>query len=145
MFIEDQIISLEYYYAPYPLFGSPDDEHPRFDVRQIAEEEATSFLLHVKQIDVPVEQTIKDIVLVKDYSDVIWHDRKDTAIILKAIILKLESQDIAFQGDYMIPLIEIFRGESVIDSLLPAGEEFYSDEEVTYQGSREFVSLAKPN
>ncbi len=45
----------------------------------------------------------------------------------------------------MVPFIEIIKKPDVEADLLPAGEEFYSDEEVSYQGSREFISLAKPN
>lgn len=145
LFFENSVIAIDYDYTPYHLFGSPDDEHPEFQIHQITAEEAISALVDVKQIDVACNQTIQDIILVEDYSKVRWNGLNDEALILKAIILKLEDREIAFQGDFMIPFIEIIKKPDVKADLLPAGEEFYSDEEVTYQGSREFVSLAKPN
>ena len=37
LFFSDSIVLVDYDYAPYPLFGSPDDEHPKFSIRKIAE------------------------------------------------------------------------------------------------------------
>ncbi len=45
----------------------------------------------------------------------------------------------------MVSFIEIIKKPDVEADLLPAGEEFYSDAEVSYQGSRAFISLTKPN
>ena len=145
LFFENSVIAIDYDYTPYHLFGSPDDEHPEFQIHQITVEEAISALVDVKQIDVACNQTIQDIILVEDYSKVRWNGLNDEALILKAIILKLEDREIAFQGDFMIPFIEIIKKPDVKADLLPAGEEFYSDEEVSYQGNRKFISLAKPN
>ena len=30
LFLEDSVVMIDYDYSPYPLFGSQDDDHPRF-------------------------------------------------------------------------------------------------------------------
>lgn len=66
LFLEDSVVMIDYDYSPYPLFGSQDDDHPRFFVKEIKESEATSALQNVEQIDVCIENRIEGITLVED-------------------------------------------------------------------------------
>lgn len=136
LFFEDSIVMVCYEYAPFPLFGSQDDEHPKFFIKKISEEEATSALQDVVQIDIRCNQVVSDISLVEDYIDIEWDGKKDSFQVLKAIIIKLEKHEIAFQGDHMIPLLEIIKGLNVTAQLTKPGDEFKNDPEVMTDAKR---------
>lgn len=141
LFFEDCILLINYDYAPYYIFGAEDDR-PKFSVRFIDEVEAVSALQDTIQIDVGVSQTLHEITLVEDYSDVDWCGKKDSLLNLKAIILKLDDKEIVIQGDYMIPLLEIFQGDNVLKQLDKPGEEFDGDKETKFETKRHLIHLS---
>lgn len=141
LFFDGEIVLIDYDYAPYPLFGSPDDEHPVFSIRKISEKEAVSALKDVSQINVRCEKVITGITLVEDSLEIEWDGEKDSTRFLKAIILKFEKETIAIQGDYMMPLLDIIKGENVISMLLEPGEEFKGNTEIKFNPERFFVEL----
>ena len=50
LFFEDLILLIDYYYEPYPLFGNNVDDHPKFSIKVIKEEEAISAIKDTQQI-----------------------------------------------------------------------------------------------
>lgn len=124
LFFEDFVVLINYDYESFPLFGGNDDDHPRFRIKTIDEQDAVSALQDTKQIDVAIEETVKGVVLVQDTTKVEWDGKKDEICILKALILELGSNEIAIQGDYMIPLLNIFKGKEVRNMLVRPGDEF---------------------
>lgn len=141
LFFADSIILIDYDYAPYPLFGSPDDEHPMFSIKTISEEEAVSALKDVSQINVRSGKVISGITLVEDYVEIEWDGKKDSTRFLKAIILKFKEVEMAIQGDYMMPLLDIIKGDNVASTLLEPGDEFKEDPEVKCNTERIFIDL----
>jgi hypothetical protein len=141
MFFDDSIILIEYDYAPYPLFGSTDDEHPVFSIKKISEEEAVSALEDVSQINIRFEKVISGVSLIEDTIDIEWDGKKDSTRLLKAIILKFGKEEIAIQGDYMMPLLDIIKGTNVTSKLLEPGEEYKEDSEIKYIAKRFIVDL----
>ena len=59
LFFEDVIILIDYDYQAYPLFGNTVDDHPKFAVKIIKEEEAISALQDTCQINIKFEQFSK--------------------------------------------------------------------------------------
>ena len=141
LFFDDSIILIDYDYEPFPLFGSADDEHPKFSIRKIEEEKAVSALKDVTQIDVRFNRVISEIILVEDCVDIKWDGKQDCFKLLKAIVLKCDNQEIAIQGDYMIPLIDIFKGQNVINMLKNVGDEYKDDEETKFIVERSYTKL----
>ena len=140
LFFDDLIILVNYYYEPYPLFANNVDDHPKFSIKVIKEEEAVSALQNTQQINVKCDKTIKGISLVEDYVKVEWNGKKDDVRMMKAIIIKFNDKEIAIQGDYMMPLLNIFKGENVKDMLGTQADEF-EDNETKYETERFFVEL----
>ena len=101
---------IDYDYSPYPLFGGNEDDHPKFSIKIISEDEAISALENTSQINVNFNKIINNIVLVEDYIEVEWDNKKDSLRILKSIIFELDDDEIAFQGDYMMPLSILLKG-----------------------------------
>ena len=141
LFFIDSIVLLDYDYEPYPLFGSEDDDHPMFLVKIIDEKDAVSALKDVTQINVEVKKTITGITLVEDYAEITYEGKIDSLRILKAIIFKFGKEEIAVQGDYMIPLLDIIKGENVASRLVDSGDEFENDPETKFIAKRFFVEL----
>ena len=141
LFFDNSIIMVEYDYAPFPLFGSKDDEHPVFSIKCITEDEAVSALENVEQINIQCDKVISEITLVEDYVEIEWDGKKDSSKILKAIIIRFENDEIAIQGDYMMPLLEIIKGESVTNKLAEPGAELKNDPETKYKTERFFVRV----
>ncbi len=140
-FFDESIILVDYDYDLFPLFGSKDDERPRFSVKVIAEGEAVSALKDVTQINVRCGKVLSGITLVEDRVDIEWNGKKDSYRIDKAIIIKFEDGEMAIQGDYMMPLIDIIKGEEVATKLLKPGDEYENHPEVKYQAERIFIDL----
>ena len=140
LFFEDLIILINYYYEPYPLFGNNVDDHPKFSIKVIEEGEAVSALENTQQIDVKCDKTIKGITLVEDYVNVEWDGKKDDVRMMKAIIFKLDDKEVAIQGDYMMPLLDILKGENLKEMLGTQADEF-EDDETKYETERYFVEL----
>lgn len=140
LFFEDLIILINYYYEPYPLFGNNVDDHPKFSIKVITEGEAVSALENTQQIDVKCDETIKGITLVEDYVNVEWDGKKDDVRMMKAIIFKLDDKEVAIQGDYMMPLLDIFKGENLKEMLGTQADEF-EDDETKYETQRFFIEL----
>ena len=141
LFFDDSVVLVDYDYAPYPLFGSPDDEHPVFSIKKIHEDEAVSALKDVAQINIRWGKPISGITLVEDYVEIEWDGKRDSVKCLKAVILKFSEEEVAIQGDYMMPLLDIIKGENVISKLLEPGDEFKDSPEVKYCAERSFVEL----
>lgn len=141
LFFDDSILLIDYDYVPYPLFGSQDDEHPKFFVKKIIEKEAVSALKNVSQINVRCGKTITGITLVEDYVEIEWDGKKDSANCLKALILKFEEGEMTIQGDYMMPLLDIFKGSETISRLLEPGAEYKNNPETRCYAKRSFVEL----
>ena len=93
------------------------------------------------QINIRCEEIINSIVLVEDYANVEWDDKKDDVRILKAIMFKFSNKELTLQGDYMIPLIDVFKGENTKEKLTIPGDEFANDPETKYSAERLFVEL----
>ena len=140
MFFEDQIIMLKYYYEPFNLFEYPDD-HPKFSIKVINECEAVSALQNTEQINIRYDRIIKGICMAEDLSEMKGEGKSDTVHLLKAIIIEFEDEQIMFQGDYMMPLIEFYKGENVIENLLPPGDEFADDPDLKLTAKRLLVQL----
>lgn len=140
LFFKDLILLINYDYEPYPLFENQDDDHPKFSVKIIKEEEAVSALKNTQQINIKSEKIIKGITLVEDYVKVEWNNKKDEARIMKAIIFKFTDNEIAFQGDYMIPLLDFIKGVDVKDKIATQADEF-DDSETIYISKRFFVEV----
>ena len=143
LFLQDEIIMISYDYYPYPLFNNDDDDHPKFNATRIKENEAVSALENTKQIDIKSGKTINDIVLVEENVHVEWDGKIDDVSYTKAIILEFSDEEIAFQGDYMMPLIEIIKGERVKDKLIREADEFADDEDTKYTSQRKYIELSK--
>ncbi len=141
LFFEGLIVLIDYDYSPYGLFGSDDDDHPRFSVRAISEDKAVSALLNIDQISVNYEETIEGVTLVEDDVNVEWDGKKDEVRTLIAIILKLSGRELGIQGDYMIPLLNLLRGVDVKGRLPKPGEEFDGDSETKFEVRRLYVDL----
>ncbi len=141
LFFNDSIVLLDYGYKPYPLFGNEDDDHPMFLAKIIDEKDAISALKDVTQINVEVKKGITGITLVEDYAEITYDDKADSLRILKAIIFKFGKEEIAIQGDYMIPLLDIMKGENVASRLANPGDEFENDPETKFIAKRFFVEL----
>ena len=141
LFFEGLVVLIDYDYSPYRLFGSEDDDHPRFSVKAIDESEAVSALQNVDQVYVNYGETVEGITLVEDFTNVEWDGKKDEFRTLTAIIFKLPGRELGIQGDYMIPLLNLLRGES-LEKLLPKpGEEFDGDSETKFKAQRFCVDL----
>lgn len=141
LFLEDVVILINYDYSPYRLFDAENDDRPKFSIKTIPENEAVSALQSVEQIYVNCNETIAGITLVEDYSIVEWDSKKDNIRVLTAIIFKCLNYEFAIQGDYMIPLLEIVRGEDIENHLSQPGEEFKNDSETKSKSQRFFVDL----
>lgn len=141
LFFEDSIVLIDYDYELYPLFGSPDDEHPRFSIRNIVEDEATSALQDVAQIDVRCNRLITGIALAEDCVEIEWDGKEGSSRVLKAIIFQFGKDEIAIQGDYMMPLLDLIRGENVASKLAKPGGEYENDPEVKYKAERSLLNL----
>ena len=96
---------------------------------------------NVSQINVRCGETITSITLVEDYAEIEWDGKKDCANCLKAIILKFEEGEMAVQGDYMMPLLDIFKGRKTISKLLEPGAEYKNNPETKCYVKRNFVEL----
>ena len=140
LFFEDLILLIDYYYEPYPLFGNNVDDHPKFSIKVIKEEEAISAIKDTQQIEVKCEKTIKGITIVEDYVSVEWDGKKDNVRMMKAIIFKLDDEEVAIQGDYMMPLLDILKGENLKDMIGTQKDEF-EDDETKYESKRFIVDL----
>ena len=143
LFFDSSIVMIEYDYTPFPLFGSKDDEHPVFRIKNITEEEAVSALENVEQINIECSKVVSEITLAEDYVEIEWDGKKDSSRILKAIIFRFQNDEIAIQGDYMMPLLEIIKGESVVNKLSKPGDELNNDPETKYNAERFFVRIDK--
>ena len=141
LFFKDSVILINYDYEPYHLFGSVDDDRPKFSVKVISENEAVSLLQDTDQININCGEVIQNITLVEDYAAVEWDDKKDDVRALKAIIFKFDQKEMAIQGDYMIPLLDILKGSNLKERLLPSGDEFDDDPETNFKAERFFVEL----
>lgn len=141
LFFDDSIILIDYDYEPFPLFGSHDDEHPKFSIRKIVEEEATSALKDVTQVDVKCNKTISEIILIEDYVNIKWDGKQDCFRLLKAIEFKFANYEIIIQGDYMIPLLDIFKGDNVTDMLKDIDDEYKDDQETKFIAERSYIKL----
>ena len=141
LFFDDSIILINYDYEPFPLFGSADDEHPKFSIRKIDQEEAVSALKDVTQIDVRFNKVISEIILVEDYVDIKWDGKQDCFKLLKAIVLKFDNDEIVVQGDYMIPLLDVFKGESAIKMLKNVDDEYKDDQDTKFIVERSYIKL----
>lgn len=141
LFLEDSVVMIDYDYSPYPLFGSQDDDHPRFFVKEIKESEATSALQNVEQIDVCIENRIEGVTLVEDDIEVEWDGKKDDARFLTAILFKFLGHELGIQGDYMIPLLDILEGTDIKNRLDKPGEEFDHDPETKFKAKRNYINL----
>ena len=141
LFFDDVIVLIDYDYEAYPLFGNSVDDHPKFSIKKISEDEAISALQDTNQINIPCEKNIRDITLVEDHAHVEWDGKQDDVRTLKAIIFKLDDKELTFQGDYMIPLIDVFKGDNTKEKLKIPGDEFANDPEATFTSDRFFVKL----
>lgn len=141
LFLEDSVVMIDYDYSPYPLFGSQDDDHPRFFVKEIKESEATSALQNVEQIDVCIENRIEGVTLVEDDVEVEWDGKKDDVRFLVAILFKFPDHELGIQGDYMIPLLDILEGTDIKNRLDKPGEEFDHDPETKFKAKRNYINL----
>lgn len=142
LFFDDVVILINYDYETFPLFGNNADDRPKFSIKIINEEEALFAFHNIYQINIDFNEILKSITLVEDYSSVERDDKKDDVRILTAIILKFEDEELTFQGDYMIPLMDIIKGENTIEKLSEAGEEFKNDPETKFTAIR-FLSDLK--
>lgn len=140
LLFKDLILLINYDYAPYPLFGSKVDDHPKFSINTINDNEAVSALQNTEQITVACKETIKGINLVEDFVKVEWDGKYDEVRMLKAIIFKFNKKEVAVQGDYMIPLLSILKGESLKESIDTEADEF-EDSETKYECERSFIEL----
>ena len=141
LFFKDQIVLIDYDYVTYPLFGNDEDDHPKFSIKLISEGQAISALEDTAQINISCKRIVKNVVLVEDYIEVEWDNKKDSLRILKSIIFQFENGEIAFQGDYMMPLIDIYKGDNLKDKLVSPGDEFDNDPETKFKAKRYFVEL----
>ena len=141
LFFDDLIVLIDYDYFPYPLFVEDYDDHPKFAIKIISESEAVSALKNIIQVETQCEKTILGITLVEDYIELEWDNQRDSKRELKGIIIKLDDIQYVFQGDYMIPLIDIISGENAQEEMLPPGYEYQKDEEVKLVSKRFFVDL----
>ncbi len=141
LFFDDSTILVEYDYTPYPIFGSKDDEHPVFSIKRISSEDAVSALKDVSQINVRYDKTITGITLIEDHVEIEWNGKKDDIKFHKALIFEFGKEEIALQGDYMMPLLKIIKGENSISKLLEPGDEFKDDPEVQYSAQRFLIKL----
>lgn len=141
LFFEDLIVLINYDYSQYCLFDAKDDDHPKFAIKIITEVEAVSALQDTEQIYANCDEPITGVTLVEDYANVEWDGKKDDVRTLTAIIFKLSSYEFAVQGDYMLPLLDIFRGEDLRDRLPKPGEEFDNDPETKFEVRRLYIDL----
>ena len=141
LFFEGLIALIDYDYSPYPLFESEDDDRPKFSVKAISEEEAISTLKDVEQVYESYDGIIKGVTLVEDVVKVSWSGKKDEVRTLIAILFKLPSFELGIQGDYMIPLLDLFRGKDAEKRLSRPGEEFENDPETRFEVKRFYVDL----
>ena len=141
LFFEGLVVLIDYDYSPYLLFGSEDDDRPKFSVKAIEEDEAVSALQDVDQIYVNYGETVEGVTLVEDYANVEWDGKKDEVRTLIAIIFELPGRELGVQGDYMIPLLNLFRGEDVKTLLPKPGEEFDGDPETKFDAQRSYIAL----
>lgn len=132
---------IDYDYAPYPLFGSADDEHPRFATKVISEKEAVSSLQDTTQIDAKIDAIVTGITLVEEFADIEWDGKKDSVKNLIGIIFNFSQQQIAIQGDCMIPLLDIIKGEDIENCLIKPRDEFSNDPQTKFKVERNFVTL----
>ena len=112
-----------------------------FSIKKISEQEAVSALEDVSQINIRFEKVISGVSLIEDTIDIEWDGKKDSTRLLKAIILKFGKEEIAIQGDYMMPLLDIIKGTNVTSKLLEPGEEYKEDSEIKYIAKRFIVDL----
>lgn len=140
LFFDDRIILIDYDYEQYRLFDNNVDDHPKFKIQMISESAAISGLQDTIQIDVKHGETISNITLVEDESFVEWDGKTDNVRMLKAIIFEFNGNDIAIQGDYMIPILDVIKGHNVVDNLLSPGDEF-NQPGVRFKTKRYFTKL----
>lgn len=141
LFFEGLVVLIDYDYGPYRLFGSEDDDHPRFSVKAIDESEAVSALQNVDQIYVNYGETVEGVTLVEDATNVEWDGKRDEFKTLIAIVFKLPGRELGIQGDYMIPLLNLLRGEDVKTLLPKPGEEFDGDPETKFDSKRSYIRI----
>lgn len=141
LFFEQSIVLINYDYKPYNLFGLEGSDHPKFSISLISEDEAISALENTAQINVKYNSKIESITLVEDLVDVKWDNKSDNVKTLIAIMFKLDGKEFALQGDYMIPMINIFKGDNLLEEMPSPGYEFGSDSETTYNAKRILIEL----
>ena len=140
LFFDNAIVLINYDYEHLPLFGSNVGDHPKFVIEKICENEATSALQNTNQIDIKCDETIQSIILVEEYVNLEWDGKTDEVRLLKALIFKLDKEELTFQGDYMLPLIDILKGEDTSERLVAPGEEFIQPD-TKYNIKRVFIRL----
>jgi hypothetical protein len=141
LFFGDLVVLIDYDYSPYHLFGSEDDDHPKFAVKEISDDEAVSALQGVRQIRVNCDEQISGITLVEDYAKVEWDGKRDDVRTLIAIIIKFANRELTIQGDYMIPLLNLLKGENTKKQLPKPGEEFANDSKTKYAAKRFYIDV----
>lgn len=141
LFFTEVIVLVDYDYSPCRLFGGEDDDHPKFVVKIISQNEAISALSNVEQIFIKCNEVIEHIKLVEDYADVEWDGKSDSFRTTKAIIFGFSSGEVALQGDYMMPLLDVIKGGCVFESLDKPGEEFDNDPDTKYTAKRFCIDL----
>lgn len=141
LFFEGIIVLIGYDYSPYPLFGSEDDDRPKFSLKAIGEEGAISALQDVDQVHESYNEIIEGVTLVEDAVKAEWSNKKDEVRTLIAILFKLPGYELGIQGDCMIPLLDLLRGEDLKKRLARPGEEFEGDSETRFEAKRFYVDL----
>lgn len=79
--------------------------------------------------------------LVEDFAKVEWEGKKVEARTLTSIIFRLSVRELGVQGDYMISLLDLLRGEDIKTLLPKPGEEFGGDPETKLEAQRFLVVL----
>lgn len=141
LFFSGVIVLVDYDYEPYPLFGNSDDDHPKFHIRTITEDQAISALQNIEQININYNDIIDSITLVEDFTNVEWDGKKDDVRILQAIIFKSGDRELALQGDYMIPLIDIFKGKNLRERLAKPGHDEFNRPDTKFKTDRYFLEI----
>ena len=141
LFFENTILLINYDYAPYPLFGSKDDDHPKFSISKIDENEAKSALEKVSQIETNINQKIEGITLVEDDIKVFWNEKANTFKTLAAIIFKMASYELGIEGDFMMPLLDVFKVKNAKVCLSKPGQEFDNDKDTKFEARRSYITL----
>lgn len=144
-FVDNKVYAVTNYCHGAPFFWG-DEDICDMDFKEIREEDAKSYCENVKQIDFPLNKTIKDIAIVNDQVEEFENGApKFNYKFTRGIIFIFDDVELAFEKDnWMQELIDVHKGKNVLDEFQSPDEELSEwAENQKSINTREIIHLSK--